>query len=384
MPDSSRTTPNGEKDQPPPVAIQSPVNIRSAALTAILVLATIVLLQYAQPVLIPIVLAVLISYMLSPIVTLLQRVRIPRVLGAGVTVMLLVAALAAGVWSISDDTIRIVDDLPRAARQMREKFRQERGRRAETTLEKVQEAAKELEKTASEASPAPTAPSGVQRVQIVEPAFRADYLWWGSIGLVGFLSELTMILFLVYFLLATGDLYKRKLVKIGGNTLSRKKVTVQILDDINNQIENYVVTLVATSALVAALTSAALWWLGLREWLFWGVVAGVLNTIPYFGPVIVSGALLVVGYLQFNAFGPALSIAAAALAITSLEGWLLTPLLMGRAARMNPVAIFIGLLFWSWVWGAWGVILAVPMMMLLKAICDRVEDLQPVAELIGD
>jgi predicted PurR-regulated permease PerM len=201
---------------------------------------------------------------------------------------------------------------------------------------------------------------------------------------VGFLSELTMILFLVYFLLATGDLYKRKLVKIGGNTLSRKKVTVQILDDINNQIENYVVTLVATSALVAALTSAALWWLGLREWLFWGVVAGVLNTIPYFGPVIVSGALLVVGYLQFNAFGPALSIAAAALAITSLEGWLLTPLLMGRAARMNPVAIFIGLLFWSWVWGAWGVILAVPMMMLLKAICDRVEDLQPVAELIGD
>jgi predicted PurR-regulated permease PerM len=383
MPDSSRTIPNGEEDRPP-IAIQSPVNFRSAALTAILVLATIFLLQYAQAVLIPIVLAVLVSYILSPIVTWLHRMRIPRGLGAAVAVMLLVAALAAAVWSVSDDTIRIVDDLPRAARQMREKFRQHRVGHEETTLEKVQEAAKELEKTASEAAPAPSAPSGVQRVQVVEPAFRADYLWWGSVGLVGFASELTMILFLVYFLLATSDLYKQKLVKIGGSTLGRKKVTVQILDDINAQIENYLVTLVAMSALVAAATSAALWWLGLREWLFWGIVSGVLNTIPYFGPVIVSGALLVVGYLQFSAFGPAASIAAAALAITSLEGWLLTPVLMGKAARMNPVAIFIGLLFWSWVWGAWGVILAVPMMMLLKAICDRVEDLQPVAELIGE
>jgi predicted PurR-regulated permease PerM len=224
----------------------------------------------------------------------------------------------------------------------------------------------------------------VQRVQIVEPAFRADYLWWGSMGLVGFAGELTMIMFLVYFLLSTGDLYKRKFVKIGGDTLTRKKVTVQILDEINTQIENYLVTTLWTSLLVAALTAIALSWLGLQEWLFWGIVAGVLNTIPYFGPVIVSSALFVVGYLQFNAVAPALYVSAAALAVTSLEGWLLTPVLMGRAARMNPVAIFVGLLFWSWVWGAWGVVLAVPMMMMLKAVCDRVEDLTPIAELIGD
>jgi predicted PurR-regulated permease PerM len=335
-------------------------------------------------VLIPIVLAVLISYMLTPIVTWLHRLRIPRVVGAVVAVVMLVAALGAAIWSVSDDAIRIVEDLPRAARLMRATIRQQRLGRSDTPLEKVQEAAKELEKAAAEAAPTPTAPSGVQRVQVVEPAFRADYLWWGSIGIVGFASELTMILFLVYFLLATGDLYKRKLVKIGGTTLSRRKVTVQILDDINKQIENFLVTLLATSMLVAALTAVALWWLGLREWLFWGIVAGVLNTIPYFGPVIVSGSLFVVGYLQFQAFGPALAITAAALAITSLEGWLLAPVLMGRAARMNPVAIFVGLLFWSWVWGAWGVILAVPMMMMFKAVCDRVEDLQPVAELIGD
>ncbi len=382
MPESK--TPSPQESESSQVTIEAPVNIRSAALTAILVLATIFLLQYAQPVLIPFVLAVLISYMLTPIVTWLQRLWIPRFVGAAFAVAMLLAVLGAAIWSVSDDAIRIVEDLPRAARQVRATIRQQRLGRGDTPLEKVQEAAKELEKAAAAASPTPTAPSGVQRVQVVEPAFRADYLWWGSIGAVGFASELTMILFLVYFLLATGDLYKRKFVKIGGTTLSRKKVTVQILDDINKQIENFLVTLFATSMLVAALTAVALWWLGLREWLFWGIVAGVLNTIPYFGPVIVSGALFVVGYLQFQALGPTFAITAAALAITSLEGWLLTPVLMGRAARMNPVAIFVGLLFWSWVWGAWGVILAVPMMMMFKAICDRVEDLQPVAELIGE
>jgi predicted PurR-regulated permease PerM len=381
MPESNRPDAN----EPPPVTIAAPVNIRSAALTAILVLATIFLLQYAQPVLIPIVLAILISYMLTPIVSRLHRMKIPLFIGAGLAVAMLVAILGGALWSVSDDAIRIVEDLPRAARQMRETIRQQRLGRADTPLEKVQEAAKEIERAAAEATLTPTAPSGVQRVQIVEPTFRAgDYLWWGSMGIVGFASEMTMILFLVYFLLATGDLYKRKLVKIGGDTLSRKKVTVQILDEINYQIENYLVTLFATSLLVAALTSAALWYLGLREWLFWGIVSGVLNTIPYFGPVIVSGALFVVGYLQFQALGPSFLVSAAALVITSLEGWLLTPVLMGRAARMNPVAIFVGLLFWSWVWGAWGVILAVPMMMMIKAISDRVEDLQPVAELIGD
>jgi predicted PurR-regulated permease PerM len=373
-----------EASDPEPIVVRSPIGVRSAALTVLGALATILILQSAQQVLIPVVLATLISYMLTPIVNWLERIRIPRIVGSFVAVAALVAGLAGALWSITDDALRIVDDLPRAARQMRDTLRQQRLGSDENTLKKFEAAATELEKTAAEAAPASRAQTGVQRVQIVEPAFRADYLWWGSMGLVGFAGELTMIMFLVYFLLSTGDLYKRKFVKIGGDTLTRKKVTVQILDEINTQIENYLVTTLWTSLLVAALTAIALSWLGLQEWLFWGIVAGVLNTIPYFGPVIVSSALFVVGYLQFNAVAPALYVSAAALAVTSLEGWLLTPVLMGRAARMNPVAIFVGLLFWSWVWGAWGVVLAVPMMMMLKAVCDRVEDLTPIAELIGD
>ena len=184
--------------------------------------------------------------------------------------------------------------------------------------------------------------------------------------------------------MSSGDLYKRKLVRIAGPTLSHRKVTVQILDDISQQIARFLVTQIATSAVVGALTAVALWWLGLDSWLFWGVMAGILNSIPYFGPVIVSAALAVVAFLQFGTLSRTLAVAGIAFVITSLEGFLITPALMGKAARMNPGAIFVGLLFWGWIWGMWGVILAVPMMMLIKSICDHVEDFSAVGEILGD
>jgi predicted PurR-regulated permease PerM len=225
----------------------------------------------------------------------------------------------------------------------------------------------------------------VQRVQVVEPAFNAsDYLWVGGLGLVGLGGQILMILFLSYFLLATGDLYKRKFVKIAGPTLSRRKVTVQILDNISAQIGRFLLALLLANLIVAVSTATLLWWLGLEGWLFWGLAAGVLNTIPYFGPIIISVALAVVAFLQFGTLGGTATVVGGAFAITSLEGWLLTPALMGRAASMNPAAVFIGLLLWGWLWGLWGIVLAVPMMVLFKAICDHVEDLQPVGELLGE
>jgi predicted PurR-regulated permease PerM len=192
------------------------------------------------------------------------------------------------------------------------------------------------------------------------------------------------VLFLVYFLLVTGDLYKRKLVKIAGPTLTKRKVTVQIMDEINSQISGFLRVTVLTSVLVAVATGAALWWFGVQNYVVWGLLAGILNSIPYLGPVMVTGALGVVAFMQFDDLWRTSYVCAVALTITSIEGWLLSPALMSRAARMNPVAIFVGLLFWSWVWGVWGTILAVPMLMTLKAIADRVEDLQPVGELLGE
>lgn len=372
-------------DETEPLLIRMPVDVRNLALTAIAVFATIAALRWAEPVLIPIVLAILISYVLNPVVRSLSKRHIPRALGAFLVIAATCGAIGYGVYALADDAVSIIDDLPRAARNVKARLDQKQHPQDETLLTKVQSAAKEIDKTAASATEASPAPKGVTPVQIVPAPFSAsEYLWASGRNVTGFLGQAAMILFLVYFLLVTDDLFKRKVVKIAGPTLTKKKISVQIMDEINQQITSFLRVQVFTSVVVAIATSAALWWFGLENYVIWGLLAGIFNSIPYLGPIIVSGGLAVVAFLQFNNLLTTAYISATAMLITSLEGWLLTPLLMSRAAQMNPVAIFVGLLFWSWVWGVWGTILAVPMLMTVKAVCDRIEDLQPVGELLGE
>jgi predicted PurR-regulated permease PerM len=358
------------------------------SLPIIATLALILVLQYAQSVLIPVVLGVLISYALSPFVSSLARHHVPRAIGAALALILLVGGIGVGIYTLSDEAMSIVANVPEAARRIRERVAKHQQQKS-GMLSQVQEAAKELEKTADVATkPDEDSRSRnrqVQRVEVVEPSFRAsDYIWMGGVGLFGFIGQFTVIMFLVYFLLVTGDLYKRKFVKIAGPTLTNKKVTLQILDEINSQIEGFIKVQVLTSVIVAIATSAALWWFGVENFAMWGLLAGLFNSIPYLGPVVVTGGLGIVTFMQFDDLMKSAYVCAVAFAITSLEGFLLTPALMSRASQMNPVAIFVGLLFWTWLWGVWGTVLAVPMLMMFKAICDHVEDLQPMGELLGE
>ena len=380
-----------EPAAPEPIAIRAPVNVRSIALTAIAAVALIYFLQYAQSVLIPVVLGILVSYALEPIVAALHGIRVPRAIGAGVAVTLLVGTIGVGLYTLSDEAMSVVNSVPEAAQRIRDRVRAHQRTSTGGALAKVQQAATEIDRAAQEATATPSgaapppAQRGVQKVEVVQPTFRAsDYLWWGGVGLFNFAAQLVLVLFLVYFFLVTGDLYKRKFVKIAGPTLSQKKITVQILDDINLQIASFMRVQVFTSFIVAVASGIVLWWLGLDHFLFWGLLAGIFNSIPYLGPILVSGGLGVVAFTQFDDVWRTLWVCGATFAITSLEGFLLTPALMSRAAQMNPVAIFVGLIFWSWTWGVWGTVLAVPMLMMLKAVCDHVEDLQPVGELLGE
>jgi predicted PurR-regulated permease PerM len=184
-------------------------------------------------------------------------------------------------------------------------------------------------------------------------------VWWSSMGALGALAQATLVLFLAFFLLVYDDLFKRKLVESIGPTLGRKRITVQILNDIASQIESFIVVQVFTSVVVGVATGVALWAIGLNTpWVF-GVAAGVLNVIPYFGPGI-------------------------AMLITTIEGFWLTPALMQRVAQMNRIAIFAGILFWSWLWGVPGMLLAIPMMVVVKVVCDRIEGLQPIGNMLGE
>ena len=377
-----------QADDVRPVVVEAPVDVRSITITVIAVIGTILMLQYARPVLIPIVIGVLISYVLAPAVTSLAKRGIHRAIGAFIILGMICAALGWGVYTLSDNVVDIIDDVPQAAERLRQRFdtpQQRRPQAEQGLLERVQEAAEKIDKTAAEASdPAPTS-RGVTRVEVVEPPFRAtDYLWSGGRGVVSFLGQAAVVLFLVYFLLVTDDLFKRKIVRIAGPTLSKKRISVQIMDDINRQISGFLRVQVITSGIVAGATGIALWWFGVDNYIIWALLAGVFNSIPYLGPIVVSGGLAIVTFMQFDDLATTIYVSGTALLITSLEGWLLTPVLMSRAAQMNPVAIFVGLLFFSWVWGVWGTILAVPMLMAIKAVCDGVEDFQPVGEMLGE
>src|SRR4051812_3253609 len=370
--------------QPEPEAVPTagPTDVRSAALTVLAALATILVLQYAQAMIIPIVLGILISYALEPIVARLTKWRLPRQISAAVVLIAVTAATGFLIYGLRSQASAIVEQLPAAARRLREMVENDRPTTA-TAIQQVQKAATELEKAASAAAPPPS--SGVPRVQVEAAPFSVtDYLVWGSIGVAAAVGQLVLILFLAYFLLASGDLYRRKLVKIVGPSLSKKKVTVQILSEIDRQIEMFLLVQVFTSTVVAVATWLAFRALGVNQAAVWGILAGVFNSIPYFGPVLVTGATAVVAFLQFGTVNMAVLVSGVSLLITSLEGFLLTPWLTSRAASMNAVAIFVGLLFWGWVWNVWGMLLAVPMLMVIKTVCDHVEDFKSVGELLGE
>ena len=361
-----------------PPSQMPPIQVRSIAFVLVSVAIVVLLLQFMQPVLLPLVLAALLFYALDPAVDRLHKLHVPRALGAALMLFIVVTSCGVLAYTLQGQAVTVIDQLPVGARKLAATLRKAPG--AEPgAVEKVQQAADELQGAGKT-----PAPKGVTRVQIEEPVFKAStFVWSTSMGLASAANQLIMVLFLTFFMLLSDQLFKRKLVEIVG-TLSQKKVTVTVLENIAGQIEQFLVIQLATSGIVAVVTGVALWAIGLQQAALWGLLAGIFNSIPYYGPLLVTGGLALVGFLQFGTIGMTIAVAGASLLITTLEGLFLTPMLMGRAASMNQVAVFVGLLFWSWVWGVWGMLLAVPMMMVIKVICDHVEPLQPVGHLLGE
>ena len=366
------------------VMLHMPVDVRSASMVVLAVLASIFALRWAAAVFIPLMLSLVLTYALSPLVDRLERWKVPRWIGAAIILLGLGGGFGWTGYSLSGSAAELVDSLPVAAQKLRMSLR---GKSSTDTsaIDTVQQAAAQLEQAAQDSATRATTRRGVTRVIIERPPFNVrDYLWSGTVGLVGAAGQLTLVAFLTYFALGSGDTFRRKLVKITGSSLQKKKITVHVLDDITKNIERYLLVQIGTSALVGVLTGLAFWALGLENAAVWGIVAAVTNLIPYIGSVIVMGVGGLVAFLQFNSIEMALLIGGTSLFIHTLVGNLLVPWLTSRTSRMNPVAVFVGVIFWGWLWGIWGLLLGIPIMMIVKAVCDRVEDLQPIGELLGD
>ncbi|WP_421956169.1 AI-2E family transporter [Polaromonas sp.] len=365
-----------------PIVIHMPVNIRSLSLALLAMFAGLLVLYWAKAVFIPFMLGLIFSYALSPLVNWMELRRVPRWLGAALLLLAILGAMGKSAYSLSDEAARLVESLPAAAQKFGQAIKTRSGK-SDSTLETVQKAATQIEQAAQNGA-MPATSRGAMRV-VVEPSrFNIkDYLWTGTLGLAALVGQVTVVVFLTYFLMVSGDTFRRKLVKLTGPSLARKKITLQALDEITGQIQRYLQVQLLTSALVGLLTGLALWIIGLENAAVWGIAAGVFNLVPYVGSLVTAVASALVGFLQFGSLNMALAVGGASLLIHTIVGNLLTPWLTSRASRMNPVAVFVGLLAWGWLWGVWGLLLGIPILMIVKSVCDRVDDLKPVGEFLG-
>lgn len=367
-----------------PFLLHMPVNVRSASLLVIAVLASVFALRWAAAVCIPLMLSLLLTYALAPMIVWLERHKISRWISSAVVLLSLVGGMAWTAYSLSASAAELLDSLPVAAQKLRQALYSKDGTNT-SALESVQQAAAQLEQVAQDNPSKNANPKGVMRVAVERPRFNIrDYLWSGTVGLLELAGQLVLVTFLTYFALGSGNSFRRKLVKISGASLAKKKITVHVLDDIRSNIERYLLVQIFVSAVVGVATGFTFWALGMNNAVVWGVFAAVTNLIPYSGAVAIMAASSLLAFMQFNSLQMAAAVGGASLVIHTLVGNLLLPWLTTRANRMSPVVAFVALIFWGWMWGIWGLLLGVPIVMVVKSVCDKVEDLQGIGELLGD
>ena len=366
-----------------------PIHVHAKGLS-LGILATVALvfsLQWAEKFLVPLLLGIFIAYTLNPLVSFLERWRIKRIIGATLVTVVIVAGLGVMAQRLQGEFLAIVEELPTLTHKVT-KLITDNSDGSPSTIQQIQQAAAEVEQATANATSAPgAAPRQVARRPAVAPAgsnFKImDWVLAGSMGLATALSQATMVIFLVFFLLLSGNTFKRKLVKLTPS-LKRKKLTVHILEDINTSIQKYMFMLLVTNTLLALIMWVALRAIGLENAGAWAIFSGLAHVMPYFGQILITGATAMVAFLQFESLRMVVLVAGTSMAVATLVGMVVTTWMTGKFAKMNPAAVFVSLLFWGWLWGMWGLLLGVPVVVVLKVVAERIEGMEVVAELLGE
>lgn len=366
---------------PPEALTQLPIGSRNVALTLLAVIAAVLMLHWASGVFVPLMLGLTFSYALAPAVARLQQLHLPRAAAAALVLVSVVTGMGWVGYSLIDDATRFIESLPEASQKIRQAARAQRS----ATLDMVQQAATRLEQAAKEGGAGPPEVArGVTRVQIERPHFNLkDYVWSSLPGAAAALGQAVVVLFITFFLLASGDSFRRKIVHLAGPTLARRKLTVQALDEVTAQIQRYLAAQVLISIVGGVATGTAFFIIGVEHAAVWGVLAFALNFVPYLGAIVLAVGAAMVGFVQFGSIEMAALVAGVSMSVDIVVGNLLTPWLTSRASRLNAVSVFVGVLAFGWLWGVWGLVLGMPILLMVKAVCDRVEELHPVGELLG-
>ena len=346
--------------------LQKPFDVRSIALTGLFILAVFYTIYFMRSILLPIVLALLLSYLLRPIVRALAQLKIPLPVGAAFILIGFLALVGSGISALATPTVEWLEKAPAGLAELQYKLLP-----LKKSMAQVTQASGEIEKLA--ATNAETKTVEVKRHPISEMFFMRT---------PEFIASAVLLTILLYFLLVYDQVFIAKLVKLLP-TLSDKKTAVAIAHDIESQVSRYLFTVAAINACLGLAVGAAVGLLGLRNPVMWGVMVALLNFVPYLGALTGIICMTVGAALSFDSLGYALIFPAVYLAFGALEGSFITPWVMGRSLTLNPVIILLSLTFWGWMWGIVGIILAVPILAAFKIFCAHIKPMEPLAEFLS-
>ncbi|MGE5523770.1 MAG: AI-2E family transporter [Rhodospirillaceae bacterium] len=363
-------------ERPPPTldAPATPVDVvasaTNVALKGLFVLALFYTFYFARAVILPVVLAMLLALILSPAVRLLRRCAVPEPLGAAIIVIATLGALAFGAYQLSGPASEWIDKIPQVVSQVERKLSTLRKSMAE--MSKAAERVEQL--TTGGPKPAASPPVVAQN----QPPLL--HRIFGVTKTVLLSAASTVIL--LYFLLASGDMFLRKLVRVL-DTFEDKKRAVGVARAIQSDMARYLFTITCINVGLGVVVGFALYLLGMPNPVLWGVMVAIFNFVPYLGAATNLIILTIVAILTFDDVMHVLKVTGVYLFIEIIEGQIVTPILTGRSLTLNPVMIFIAMLLWTWLWGVVGALIAVPLLMTLKIVCDHVESLQPIGEFLS-
>ena len=346
--------------------LQKPFDVRSIALTGLFILAVFYTIYFMRSILLPIVLALLLSYLLRPIVRALAQLKIPLPVGAAFILIGFLALVGSGISALATPTVEWLEKAPAGLAELQYKLLP-----LKKSVAQVTQASGEIEKLA--ATNAETKTVEVKRHPISEMFFMRT---------PEFIASAVLLTILLYFLLVYDQVFIAKLVKLLP-TLSDKKTAVAIAQDIESQVSRYLFTITAINACLGLAVGTAVGLLGLRNPVMWGVMVALLNFVPYLGALTGIICMTIGATLSFDSLGYALLFPVVYLAFGVLEGSFITPWVMGRSLTLNPVIILLSLTFWGWMWGIVGIILAVPILAAFKIFCAHIKPMEPLAEFLS-
>jgi predicted PurR-regulated permease PerM len=349
-------------------ALRERLEIRSLSITGLFVLAAFYTLYFARAFFLPIVLAVLLDFLLSPLIRALKRARVPEPLGAALVIIALLGTAGVAVYGLVGPAKEWVAKLPSSMREAEDRLRQLR-----TPVEQVSKTAEQVEQVTKMDDQPKTPEVVVKGPSLTERLF-------GTTQTI--VAGAVEVIILLYFLLAAGDLFLQKLIKVLPQLRDKKKA-VAIARETEASISTYLATVTLVNLALGLSVAVVMFLLKMPNPILWGALATLAEFIPYLGATALLALLSLAGLVTFQEVGHALLIPAAYLGVNVLQSQVISPLILGRRLTLNPVAIFIGLVFWWWIWGIPGAFIAVPLIATFKIFCDHIEALAPIGEFLG-